>query len=85
MSNKLIIMKVKDWNILCDTIGKQMNLILLCGMIATVDYYIAKLLEELGIKSFFVTTSKGVSLFLAAYFFVYCLILVKKFIDKYYR
>jgi hypothetical protein len=78
-------MKVKDWNVFCDTIGKQLNFIIGLGILAVIDFLISAYLENFGFPLLASNLIKGSMVFLAAYFFAYAIILTKKILDKQYK
>jgi hypothetical protein len=78
-------MKLKDWNIIFETPGKQLNLIVVLGIISLIGYFITSDLEKMGYSSFTTSMLKGIMIFLAVYYLVYCLLLTKKIIEKYYK
>jgi hypothetical protein len=77
-------MKVVDWNIVCKSLGKQLNLIFLLGAIASAEYFLADAFEKLGFSIFFTSFVKGIAIFSAVYFLAYALILTKKFMERFY-
>lgn len=82
-------MCIKDWNVILDTPGKQLNLITLLGAVSVIVYSVADVLQKkvsIGLCDFLMlTVIKGLAVFLAAYYFVYCIILTKKIVEKYYK
>lgn len=79
------IMKIKDWNIFCDTIGKQLNFVLSSAILATINFLISDYLERIGLCVLFSLVVKGTMLVLAIYYFIYTIILTKKIIEKQYK
>jgi hypothetical protein len=77
-------MKVVDWNIVCKSMGKQLNLVFLLGAIASADYFLADAFEKLGFPILFTSFAKGIAIFSTVYFFAYALILTKKMVEKFY-
>jgi hypothetical protein len=77
-------MKVIDWNIVCKTAGKQLNLVFLLGAIASADFFLADALEKLGFSILFTSFTKGIAIFSAVYCLAYALILTKKILEKFY-
>jgi hypothetical protein len=78
-------MRIKDWNILCRTIGKQLNLIVGLGILAAVNYFICKWLEKLGFSHLLLQIIEATMVFLAAYYFAYAVILTKRIVEKEYK
>jgi hypothetical protein len=76
-------MKIHDWHIVCRSLGKQLNLEIFLGVIATTVYFLADILKNYSPVLFAII--KGVVIFLAAYYFVYSIILTKKIIEKHFR
>jgi uncharacterized membrane-anchored protein len=80
---------MKDWNIILDTPGKQLNLMVLLGAISIILYAIADFFQKklaVGLCDILALgIIKALAVFLAAYYFIYCIILTKKIIDKYYK
>jgi hypothetical protein len=75
-------MKVKDNSIFFDTLGKQLNFILLMGIWATLLF---ALTINFPIKELAKWVLGGITLFLSIYFLGYALILTRKIVDKYYK
>jgi hypothetical protein len=75
-------MKVKDCNIFFDTLGKQLNFILLLGIWATLLF---ALTINFPIKELAKWVLGGITLFLSIYFLGYALILTIKIVEKYYK
>jgi uncharacterized membrane-anchored protein len=81
-------MCIKDWNIILDTVGKQLNLMALLTTISIILYVIADFFSKNAVglcDALTLAIVKGVAVFLAAYYFIYCIILTKKIVDKYYK
>jgi hypothetical protein len=78
-------MKIKDWNLFCKTIGKQLNFILSLAVLAAVNFILAGYLEDLGFPALISKLIKGSMVILGIYYFVYAIILTKKIVDKEYK
>lgn len=78
-------MKLKDWNIIFDTEGKQLNLIVVLGIITLIGYFLINEFENFGYRNFGTFFVKGIMIFLSIYYLVYCILLTKKIIEKYYK
>jgi hypothetical protein len=78
-------MEVKDWNLFCDTIGKQLNFILLLAILAIANFCIASYLEEFGFSPLLLKIVKGIMAMLGIYYFIYAIILTKKILDRQYK
>jgi hypothetical protein len=76
-------MKVRDWCVICKTVGEQLSLEVCLGVWAAVMYFLADTFFLL--SPAFMSIVKGVTAFLAAYYFVYCAMLTKKVIDKHFK
>jgi hypothetical protein len=80
---------MKDWNIILDTPGKQLNLMVLLGAISVILYAVADSFQKtaaIGLGDILaLAIIKALAAFLAVYYFIYCIILTKKIIDKYYK
>lgn len=77
--------RVKDWQILFKTEGEQLSFVLVCGIWSLILYFLVSILPEIGCYAILIAITKGITLFLAAFYFVYCMLLTKKIIDKYYK
>lgn len=79
-------MKIKDFCIFCKTLGKQLNFIFSLGVLSSVLFFLTNYLENVGaLDSLTAAIFKGSTIFLTAFYFGYCLVLIKKIIDKFYR
>lgn len=76
-------MKVKDWCIICRTLGAQLSLEISLGVWASVMYFLADAFYYL--SPLFTSIVKGITAFLAIYYFAYCIMLTKKIIDKNFK
>jgi hypothetical protein len=76
-------MKIKDWCIVCKTLGKQLALEAFFGVWSASLFFLSDIL--LGISPAFALIVKGSAGFLAAYYFSYCVLLTKKIIDKNFK
>jgi CHASE2 domain-containing sensor protein len=75
-------MRVKDYNILFNTLGKQLNFILFMGIWALLLFVTT---IKLPIEELAKWILGGITLFLSIYFLGYALILTKKIVEKYYK
>lgn len=82
-------MCIKDWNIILKTPGQQLNLMVLLGAISVILYAVADVFQKtvaVGLCDILtLAIIKALAVFLAVYYFIYCIILTKKIIDKYYK
>jgi len=77
---------MKDWNFVLKTPGKQLNIMLLLGVISVILYVVADYLQKIiAGPALDLMLIKGIAIFLAVYYFAYCLILTKKVVDKHYK
>ena len=76
-------MKVRDWHIICRTLGGQLSLEVGLGVWAAAIYFLADAFFNL--TPFWMAIIKGIAGFLAVYYFVYSIILTKKIVDKYFK
>jgi hypothetical protein len=76
-------MKIKDWCIVCKTLGKQLALEIFFGVWSASLFFLSDIL--LWIAPVFALIVKGSAGFLAAYYFTYCILLTKKIIDKNFK
>lgn len=76
---------MKDWNLVFKTPGKQLNIMLLLGVISVILYVVADYLQKIAGPALDLMLIKGIAIFLAVYYFAYCLILTKKVVDKHYK
>jgi len=78
-------MKVKDWNIFCDTIGKQLNFILCLAILALINFCVVSYLEDFGFPTLLSKIIKGIMALVGTYYFIYAIILTKKILDEQYK
>jgi hypothetical protein len=78
-------MEVKDWNLFCDTIGKQLNLVLCLAILAVINFCTAGYLEKFGFSALISAMIKGIMVVLGTYYFAYAIILTMKILDKRYK
>lgn len=74
-------MQAKDWQLVCKSLGRQLNLEISLGILATTVLSLAGALPQ----PIWVSTARSVLAFLAAYYFVYSIILTKKLVDKNFK
>jgi uncharacterized protein YqhQ len=78
-------MKAKDWNVFCDTIGKQLNFVLCLAILALINFFVASYLEDFGFPSLLSKIIKGIMALVGTYYFIYAIILTKKILDEQYK
>jgi len=83
-------MCIKDWNVILETPGKQLNLVLTLGVISIIILGVANGLEKMTPSAVYcckltLVVVKGIAVFLVFYFFAYSIILTKKLVDKHYK